>query len=123
MNDEEYSDSTDFSSFITTADLIVTETLANSGLSDARKKQIELYLAAHFAALTKERGQVTFSKNGEASEYYGFKSTEGLGLTRYGMQAVALDTSGILADATNPKPKAQFQLIAFKDDPKNGSCW
>lgn len=91
---------------ITTADLIVTEDLGavTPAISSARLTQIELYLAAHFAVLAWEKGGVEDAAIGESKESYHRISTRSLGLTstRFGQQAIALDTSGTLAamDAT-----------------------
>jgi hypothetical protein len=101
----------DTTPFIDTADLLVTEDLANSGLSDARKKQIELYLAAHFVALTEERGNLTEHTVGDATEKYSMDLGSGLMLTRYGQQAANLDTSGTLKALASKGLVAQFRVI------------
>src|SRR5690606_6026874 len=80
----------DVASFIDTAHLIVNEDLANSGLSEARKKQIELYLAAHFLTLAEERGALKVSEILNAREEYGGNYTQGFNLTRFGQHAVSL---------------------------------
>jgi hypothetical protein len=105
----------DTTPFIATADLIVTEDLANAGLSQARLTQIELYLAAHFVCITEERGGVAAEKLGDASERYNAPATGkdigGLATTRYGQQALALDTSGILKAKGKTTLSAQIQLV------------
>jgi len=101
----------DTTPFINAAHLIVTEDLANSGHSNDRLKQIELYLAAHFVCVTEESGGLTSSKVGQASETYGGKFTQGFNLTRYGQQAVVLDTTGALAALAEPTKKAEFSVI------------
>ncbi len=101
----------EMSTFIETADLIVTESLAGQGLSAARLRQIELYLAAHFTTLAEERGGIIGSKTGESSEFYANKFGKGLALTRYGQQALVLDTSGRLASEGTALPKAQFRVV------------
>lgn len=105
----------DLQTFIDSAHLLVTEELATSGLSADRQTLIEKYLAAHLAAMTYERGQITFSKTGDASEYYGFKAGQGLLSTRYGQQAVALDTSGKLAVIATPNSRAEFKVVGQYD--------
>lgn len=97
--------------FIETADLIVTENLAGQGLSAARLKQIELYLAAHFVTIAVERGGLIGKKTGESSEFYANKFGKGLGLTRFGQQVSILDTTGILTAIGKAENKAQFRVV------------
>ena len=98
--------------FITTATLLVNEELAASTtLSSSRLQQIELYLAAHFVAVTEERGALTASEKGDASEDYGIQVGSGLNGTRYGQQAIALDTTGKLASIASSANKARFTLV------------
>lgn len=101
----------DLAPFIATASLIVTEDLANQGLSAARLKQIELYLAAHFAAIKDEHGALKSSETLNAKETYGGSFTKGLNLTRYGQQAIVFDTSGILANMAEPTKRAEFRVV------------
>ena len=83
---------------ITTADLIITEDFASSGLTTARLTQIELYLAAHFAVLAWERGGLRRVDIGTSQEEYkGISFREmGFSSTRFGQQALALDPTGTL---------------------------
>ena len=98
--------------FIATATLLVNEELAASTtLSSERLQQIELYLAAHFTAITEERGALTSSEKGDASEEYGVEVGSGLNSTRYGQQAISLDTSGRLAAIASSGNKARFTLV------------
>jgi hypothetical protein len=101
----------DTTPFIATAHLLITEDLAASGLSTARLTQIELYLAAHFVALTEERGNLSEHTVGDATEKYSMKLGSGLSLTRYGQQAVNLDTSGKLRTLANEGQSAQFRVV------------
>lgn len=103
--------SRDTTPFINNANLLITEILANSGLSTDRLKMIELYLSAHFVAVTEEKGGLTSSKVGNSSDSFGGDYTQGLNLTRYGQQAVLLDTSGLLAGMATPKKRAEFQVL------------
>lgn len=104
----------DLTTFIVAADIIVSEDLANSGLSSDRLDQIEIYLAAHFAVITLERGGLTRRKIGESEDYYQIYSNKEIGFlaTRFGQQATILDTTGTLADIGSPKPKALFKLVS-----------
>ncbi len=101
----------DLTPFIETASLIVTEDLAGKGLSTARLKQIELYLAAHYAIVRIERGQLIKNKTLNAEDQYGGDFTTGLNLTRYGQQAITFDTSGTLAEMASSSRKARFTVV------------
>lgn len=101
----------DTTDFIATATLIVSEDLAGQGYSTARIDQITLYLAAHFVALTEERGNLTKHQKGDALEEYAMELGSGLSLTRYGQQVLFLDTSGILKTQTSKALQAQFRVI------------
>lgn len=103
----------DVDAFIATATLMVDETLVGQGLSDARLIQIELWLAAHFVAVAEERGALLGSNKGESEEEYGVKVGEGLNMTRFGQQALMLDTTGLLAEqGTNTSvKKAQYRVV------------
>lgn len=99
--------------FIETANLIVTEELADQGLSAARLKQVELYLAAHYAVITLERGGLKSQKINEAEEDYKViaDKNQGIASTRFGQQAIALDTSGKLGELTSSILKAEFRVV------------
>ena len=98
--------------FIDQADMFITEDLAGKGLTALRLKNIELNLAAHYYTISKERGGLTLQRIGEAEERYGGVdiSYTGFKSTRFGQQALAMDTSGTLQslDTTN---KAEFGVI------------
>ncbi len=103
----------DVDPFIATSNLLVDESLVGQGLSDARLTQIELWLAAHFTAVAEERGALLASDKGDSEEEYGLKVGEGLNMTRFGQQALLLDTTGILADigSSTSVKKAQFRVV------------
>lgn len=107
----EVADSLDLTSFIATANLIRTEDLAGKGLSDARLDQIELYLAAHFTALKDEHGALKSSETLNAKDEYFGDYGRGLRATRYGQQAIVMDTSGTLSAIAEPSARAQFRLV------------
>ena len=87
----------DLSVFIQTATVQVDEIAALGTLSAAVLKEIERWLAAHYAAMrVRQDVKVTM---GDASHTYAGKTGMGLQSTRYGQQAVLLDTSGTLANA------------------------
>ncbi len=96
---------------IITANIYVTEHLATSGLSDAILERIELYLAAHYVALTEEGGGLTRDKLGDADTSYANIYASGLNSTRFGQAALALDSTGILAAVAQTSLKAEFRVI------------
>ena len=101
----------DTTPFIDVADLLITESLSGKGLSNARLTKIELYLAAHFATVTEERGGLTRSGVGDAVEAYNVEPGKGLLSTRYGQQAIALDSSGTLTSLSREALKAEFRVV------------
>lgn len=98
--------------FIQVANLLVTERLTGKGLSDDMMKTLELFLAAHFATLSLERGGLTVKEVGDAREEYQLLSQNNFGLasTRFGQQAVAMDSTNTLAHLASGK-KSQFRLV------------
>jgi len=107
--------SLDETSFIETAGLLVDESLVGQGMSEARLKLIELWLSAHFVAIAEERGALTKSEKGDSNEEYEIIVGTGLNMTRFGQQAIALDTSGLLAEQASTMKTAQFRVI--QDNP------
>lgn len=106
------------------AHLIVTEDLSSSGMSDARLKLVETYLAAHLAVISIEKGGITRRKIGESEDYYQLWTNTAVGLmsTRFGQQAAMYDTSGKLAAAANGKQKAQFTVVGNNPADETGYC-
>lgn len=102
-----------YAAFIATANLIVNEDLAGSGFTEARLTQIEMYLAAHFAVLAKEKGGLVRTVAGESSETYHDPNSRFMGYTstRFGQHAIALDTTGVLASQGSGGMKAQFRVV------------
>lgn len=98
---------------IAAANLIVEEDLVGKGLTAARLTQIEIFLAAHFATLAKEGGGIVRTSVGESAETYRTvkESYQGLTSTRFGQQAIALDTTGILASQGSGGMKAEFRVV------------
>lgn len=91
--------------FIDQAALLVTEeigTAAASGLSEARLTEIERWLSAHFVAASIDPQSKSEGASGISVSYEGQQGM-GLNATRYGQQAILLDTTGTLkrmADAS-----------------------
>ena len=86
-------------SFVELAELVVSEDVTpfvNPAYSSDRTWMITKYLAAHYIAVTTERGAVSQGVIGDARESQRITVHEGLGMTRFGQTAMALDTSGRL---------------------------
>lgn len=101
---------------ISIATTLVDDNLVGQGLSDPALKSIELFLAAHFVLLTLENGPLAKKMVGAANEGYHNVYKGGLLSTRFGQQAVLIDTSGILAELSdrseNPARKtALFEVV------------
>lgn len=106
------SDAVILASMIDTAHAVVDETLLTAGLSTHILDKIELYLAAHFIALTEEGGAITRDKLGDADQSFAnVYDKGGLNLTRFGQTALALDSSGQLAQAAQTQLKAAFRVV------------
>jgi hypothetical protein len=113
----------DCTPFINAANIVVSEVLGASNLSAPRIDLITQYLAAHFCSLTEEQGGLVSSQIAGAKEEYVPISSyrdalKGFQITRYGQQALALDTTGQLAASTaNYGMKALFRLFPQRRDP------
>lgn len=105
------SDDADLQPHIEAAMLIVDEDIVGNGLTDARLKQIELYLAAHFTALTQELGGLISDKTLNAEADFSDVYEAGLKSTRYGQQAINFDSSGTLANQATPTKQARFTVV------------
>ena len=86
---------TDLDYFISLADLEIVEKLTGKGLSDARLKEIERWLTAHFIASSRDPQIKSEGVDVLSSSYEG-QTGMGLEFTRYGQQVMKLDTSGTL---------------------------
>lgn len=88
---------TNLAPFITAADLLIDQHLADEGLSDALVKEISRWLSAHYACMRYQR--LSSQKIGPAADSYQ-TSAPGkrylLSSTDYGQQAIALDPTGKL---------------------------
>lgn len=85
----------DLTSFILTANELVTEVCVPLGYSDTRLELIERWLSAHFYAIRDMR--VSQEQAGPVSASYQHKVGLMLANTMYGQQAMLLDTQGGLA--------------------------
>lgn len=100
---------------ILAANAMVDDQLLGSGHSETMLKYIELFLASHFSVLSIEKGPLASQTVGDATERYHDIYKAGLGATRFGQQAMLLDTTGTLAgssaSAENPQLKALFTVV------------
>jgi len=85
----------DITVFIDAANSLVTELCSDSGYSDARLAQIELWLSAHFYAIKDPRAKS--EKAGSVGQTLQSKVDLALSVTHYGQMAMILDTAGNLA--------------------------
>lgn len=86
--------------FIETANLLVRKYCSDSGYETDQLELIERWLAAHFYCIRSPQfeNQSVMS----AAKSFNFQPGFGLQLTRYGAQALLLDTAGGLAQANKP---------------------
>lgn len=83
-----------------------------TSLPEATMKMIELWLSAHFVAITDPELK-SESVGGEWSTSYNVKTPgEGLEATRFGQQAIELDTSGTLVESGTKE--AIFQVMSLR---------
>lgn len=123
-NEYDSVEDSDLAEFVSAAELVVTEDLAGVSLSISRRELITKYLAAHFAVLTLERGGLVRQEIGESSDTYkeGSNTQMGYLMTRFGQQAIALDTSGTLATNATPKQKAEFRVVTPSTSAQYGAA-
>lgn len=116
----EETDTTDLSIFLDLGNMLVEDELLGKGLSVNRLKMIELNLDAHYATLSIEKGGMVQQSVGLASETYQQERMvkPNFSRTRFGQQAIALDTSGTLSSMNAPLGKAEFRVLhGSKDTP------
>jgi len=82
-------------SFIDTANILVTEYLVGEGLSDVLLLEIETYVAAHLVTLRDRRTKAE-GADGVRFDYQG-EFGMGLDSSQYGQTAQFLDSTGILS--------------------------
>lgn len=81
--------------FIETSNALITEICVPAGYDDTRLELIERYLAAHFYAVRDPR--TTQERAGPVAAQYESQVDLFFAITRYGQQALLLDTAGGLA--------------------------
>lgn len=104
----------DLSPFIDIANQLVDEICVPLGYSEARLLSIETWLAAHFYAVRDPR--TTYEMVRSIAQNYESKVDLGLNLTRFGQQAMLLDTKGGLRSLDQGKTKViQFKWLGKKE--------
>ena len=102
--------------FITAAHLVVKNSLVPLGrLDEATLKEIERWLAAHFASMHETLRQWSQNETGESMVRAVGKYGLGLDHTQYGQQAKVLDSTGTLD--TLSKPRARFSVLSSGELP------
>lgn len=95
--------------FIETANNLVDRVCVNSEYSDATLELIERWLSAHFYATRDPRASM--ERAGSVEEQFEGSTKVGLSNTRYGQQALLLDTAGNLALLDQGRGRVPIQLI------------
>jgi hypothetical protein len=98
--------------FINQAAMLVDEDLVGKGLSSDRLLYIEMNLAAHFATISIERGGFTQQVAGQSSESYSMaRDRVKLSSTRFGQQAIAMDSTSSLQNMDSQAGRAEFRVL------------
>lgn len=97
-------DGVDLTPYITSANELVTELCSNSDYTDTRLALIERWLSAHFYCIFDPQASTEMA--GAVQATYEGRTGTGLKFTRYGQQAMLLDTAGNLAVLSNSLDKA-----------------
>jgi len=100
--------------YISGATEVVTNVLGtDTTLSDELKRNIEMWLAAHFLASTREQQlQKAGGGPGIGVTYQG-KTAMGLNATLYGQQCIALDTTGKMMAAMSKQRVSLTAVTSF----------
>ena len=104
----------DLTPFIHAASLLVDILDVETDLSMERQTVVETWLAAHFYAIRDPRYLV--ERAGPVGETIESKVGLGLSVTRYGQQAMILDTSGILRDLELRKRTVSLSWVGTADE-------
>lgn len=100
--------------YIASANIFVTDALGSSSLSDDTLENIEMWVAAHFMAVTRERMAKKEGAGGAEIEYTGEYGV-GLKSTSYGQMAILLDTTSTLSllNLTAKRPVSIKAITSF----------
>lgn len=109
------------SPFADAANLIVNEDIPSSaGLSQDRLDLIAVFLGCHFATIAMFQSGLMEVQKGQSTEKYAPPDgkAEGLKITHWGKQALAIDKSGVLAESTlaSQNLPALFEVYTGRDD-------
>ena len=96
--------------YITSANVFVTAALEDAGLSDAVLKEIERWLSAHMATVTKDRLSKEAGAGGAYIKYAG-KWEDELMATEYGQMVLMLDTSNTLRNLADGQKQAWTNAV------------
>jgi len=100
-------------SYITSANVMVTGVLSNSGVGVDLLQEIERWLTGHMIVSTRERQSKEEEAGGASIEYTG-KYGESLASTSYGQMVITLDPTGQMA-AVGMK-RASLEVISQDKD-------
>lgn len=106
-------DDFDTAPFIEAANSLVNDVCTGSGYSDSKLELIERWLSAHMCAILDPPANIETAD--QVTAHYDSKVALGLNLTRWGQQAMRLDTDGNLAGLDNAMKKVVVPL-----DPSGG---
>lgn len=95
--------------FIVLAVLLIDQHLSNQGLSTALMRELQRWLAAHFACMRDPRFTQVKTENDSFTYEHG-PMGQGLRSTKYGQQVLAMDPTGILAEVTAQKQQASIHF-------------
>ena len=111
---EAATDKASLTAFIDLAHLVVEENIYPlAELTEARMKEIERWLSAHFYCILSPRANSESA--GVSVSYEANSKAEGFQTTRYGMQACTLDTTGTLANMGRGKLKSTVKMMRLND--------
>lgn len=100
--------------FMQSANVIVDALLGTSSLSSPVLTLIEMYVAAHLYTVSEERGSLAAETIGDVTERYHNTYKAGFGSTRFGQQAIVLDSTGVLARESAKAEKAAIKSAEFR---------
>lgn len=96
--------------FITSANVFVTSSLSSAGLSDDVLKEIERWLSAHMATVSKDRVSKEEGAGGAYIKWAG-KWEDELASTQFGQMVLMLDTSNTLRNLKDGKKQASINVV------------
>ena len=99
--------------FVTAAHNLIDDVLDGQGYSIAQLRDIEMWLAAHFAAV--KDPLIEQEKTGDTTTKYQRKVGDGLNSTEYGRRVMLLEHRGILAGLAVSKGSATIEHITEPD--------